>query len=149
MTVRELLEELGDADPDAEVRFMAVGADDTESDSVDEVEFQHEPWTFETGIGYSVCYAGEPEPRGEDHENVEYRRLPVVLLKPWIPLAWRAKVNVLMPARRADCQAAAAQRSVFPVRSVHSLPEQDPGGRSPSPGQHRFSLSGLHPKAFP
>lgn len=93
MKVRELLEQLRDADPDAEVRFMAVGADETESDSVDDVEIQHEPWTFETGKGYSVWYAGEPEPRGEDYENVEYRRLPVVLLKPWIPPEWRAKVK--------------------------------------------------------
>ncbi|RQR34816.1 hypothetical protein [Burkholderia sp. Bp9142] len=59
----------------------------------DEVEFQRELWTFETGKGYSVWYPGEPEQREEDYENVEYRRLPVVLLKPWIPPEWRAKVK--------------------------------------------------------
>ncbi|MCL4670380.1 hypothetical protein [Burkholderia pseudomallei] len=72
---------------------MAVGADETESVSVDEVEFQRELWTFETGKGYSAWYPGEPEQSEEDYENVEYRRLPVVLLKPWIPPVWRAKVK--------------------------------------------------------
>jgi hypothetical protein len=91
--VRELLAQLRDADPDADVRFMAVGADEIESDSVDEVEFQRELWTFETGKGYSVWYPCEPVPRGEDYKNVEYRRRPVVLLKPWIPPEWRAKAT--------------------------------------------------------
>jgi hypothetical protein len=71
--VRELLAQLRDADPGAEVRFMAVGADETESDSVDEVEFQRELWTFETGKGDSVWYPGEPEPSEEGYENVKYR----------------------------------------------------------------------------
>jgi len=52
---------------------MAVGADETESDSVDEVEFQRELWTFETGKGDSVWYPGEPEPSEEGYENVKYR----------------------------------------------------------------------------
>ncbi|ARK80130.1 hypothetical protein BOC40_06615 [Burkholderia pseudomallei] len=72
---------------------MAVGADETESDSVDEVEFQRDLWTFETGKGYSVWYPGEPEQSEEGYENAEYRRLPAVLLKPRIPPMWRAKVK--------------------------------------------------------
>lgn len=90
MKVRELLEQLRDADPDAEVRFMAVGADETESDSVDEVKFEAELWTFEEGDGYSVYYPGEPDPRDADYENVRYRRLSVVLLKPDMPARWKA-----------------------------------------------------------
>lgn len=91
MKVKELLMRLQSVDPEAEVRFMSIGADSTESDSIDEVEFQTELWTFERGAGYEVYYAAEPEPRGAGYENVDYRRLPVVLLKPWIPPEWRAR----------------------------------------------------------
>jgi len=89
--VKELLVQLRNADPDAEVRYMQIGADETESDSVDEVEVQNEMWTFESGNGYSVYYPGEPEPRNENYGNVEYRRLSVIVLKPAIPPEWRYK----------------------------------------------------------
>ena len=61
--------------------------------------------------------------------------------------------EVLMPARRADCQAAAAQRSVSLVGSVHSFPEQNPGGRSPSLADTGFvcwdsTLKPFHGKAL-
>lgn len=89
MKVRELLARLRDADPEAEVRFMPLAADSTESDSVDEVEFQAELWTFEEGDGYSVYYPGEPEQRDAHYENVRCRLLPVVLLKPDMPARWK------------------------------------------------------------
>lgn len=91
MKVKELLVQLRDADPDAEVRYMQIGADPTESDSVDEVEVQAEFWTFESGNGYSVYYPGEPEPRNGNYRDVEYRRLSVVVLKPAIPPEWQYK----------------------------------------------------------
>ncbi|MFG7161973.1 hypothetical protein ACGYU5_15355 [Burkholderia pseudomallei] len=93
MKVKELLERLAAVNPEAEVRFMQIGADPTESDSVDEVEVPAEQWTFERGrdggTAYTLCYPGEPEEREEGYTDVQYTRLSVVLLRIAMPDRWK------------------------------------------------------------
>lgn len=93
MNVRELLERLSTANPEAEVLFMQIGADPDEGDAIAEVEAQPELWTFEQGreggTTYAVYYPGEPEPRGDGYQDVAYRRVSAVLLKPVMPERWK------------------------------------------------------------
>jgi len=84
MTAAELMELLRGAEPEAEVLFMQPYAD--EADAVEIVDIQTTAWTLERGRygagSYSAYYAGEPEPRGDGYQSVEYRRLSVVVLRP-------------------------------------------------------------------
>jgi hypothetical protein len=86
MTVAELMKLLRGAEPEAEVSFMQPYADADEADAVEIVDIQTTAWTFERGRygagSYSAYYAGEPEPRGDGYQSVEYRRLSVVVLRP-------------------------------------------------------------------
>ena len=74
MTVSELMTALATMDPNAEVRWLDVYADEDESDSVCEVH-AYQDWTHETGAygseTYEVWYPGpQLEPRGAGYRNV-------------------------------------------------------------------------------
>jgi hypothetical protein len=84
MHVRELIERLRAADPDATVLLLDEYGDNDDADEVHEVDVQRSPWTHETGLcansRYEVYYPGPAETREAAYHEVVARPIHVVVL---------------------------------------------------------------------
>jgi len=84
MNVRELIEQLQTADPEATVLFLAEDADSGEADEIQELVLPASDWTHEQGVvgsrSYQIRYPGSPEYRGTDYQCVVTRAERVVVL---------------------------------------------------------------------
>jgi hypothetical protein len=84
MRVRELIEKLAEADPEAVVLVYPPHADFDDGGQLGDVLLPAQPWIWEiavwSGERYETFYPGEAEKRDESYSNVETQRVPVVLL---------------------------------------------------------------------
>src|ERR1700694_2632420 len=85
MNVRELMQKLVVADPDAMVLFLPWGADEDELEEVRAIAVFRDTWTHESGRfasdGYEVYYPGGVRGRSEPgYEDVHATSVQVVVL---------------------------------------------------------------------
>ncbi|MGU7783269.1 hypothetical protein [Burkholderia sp. PU8-34] len=84
MTVKELMEALSTAAPEARVLFLGFGADLDEAVEVSAVCSDRRPWTHEDGAygrgRYEVYYRGAPVVREAGYSDVNTQSVRVVLL---------------------------------------------------------------------
>ncbi|SRR6266702_629652 len=84
VNVQELMAQLAQADPQAEVLFLDLHADADEADEVRLVDIRTESWTHERGMygneRYEAFYPGEPCERESGYSSIVTSEERVVVL---------------------------------------------------------------------